>query len=255
MTCRGSRRRRALSALALALVFAACGKKGPLRLPEDRPAEEAPALRARVRESSVILAFKVPASRFFPERQESWVLARVLRQAIGSAAVVEAGTIFEAGGFAYGAPLSWTDPGQGPNSSLIYRVEFRDAKRRRRALTSPLTVAWDRVPAAPSTLIAEGGERVVMLSWDGPGGDSEDLRYRVYRWESNQPDPKPVSAEPLGESRFADSRTEPDRDYCYTVRTVIFVQGLEVEGPASPERCARTVSGELPPRQPPGGTP
>lgn len=244
------RRRGVFAALALALVFAACGKKGPLRLSADRPAEDAPALHARVRESSVLLSFKVPEPRFFPERQEKWVLARILRQTGGSAEFFEAGTILEPRGFAYGTPLSWTDRERPPKSALVYRVEYRDAERRRRALTKPLRVAWDRVPLAPAALTADGAARVVSLVWDEPG-DAAGVRYRVYRRAPPQPDLKPLFPEPVSGGRFVDARTEPDREYCYTVRGVIVAQGLEVEGPASPEACARATDEELPPRQPP----
>lgn len=246
-----NRRRYALPALALALLLPACGKKAPLRLPEDRPAEQAPALRARVREAAVMLEFRVPNPRFFPERQQRWVLARILRRAAPSAELVEAGAILEAGGFAYGAPLVWIDQGRQPKISLVYQVEFRDADRKRRALTLPVTVAWDRVPRVPSALTAGGGATTVSLTWETPGEDDAQVRHRVYRRELPQPDPLPVTPEPVDGSRFVDSRAEPGREYCYSVRGVLDLQGLEVEGPASPEACARTVSEELPPQQPP----
>lgn len=252
MLRRGSRVRPALAAVALALTLAACGKKGPLRLPGDRPAEEAPALRARVREASVIVDFKVPEPRFFPERQQRWVLARVLRWTPPFNEGVEVGTIFDSGGFAYGAALSWTDAGRPPKSSLVYRVEFRDAERRRRALSPPLAISWDRVPDAPTALIAAGGDGVVSLSWATPRADVAGLRYRVYRRVASQPEPAPVSPEPVPDCRYTDSRTEPGREYCYSIRGVQELPGLEVEGPASPEACAATAAAVLPPRVPPG---
>lgn len=224
-----------------------------MRLPEDRPAEQAPALRARVREASVILDFRVPDPRLFPERQQRWVLARILRRAAQPAEVVEAGAILEAGGFAYGARLVWTDQGQKPKNSLVYQVEFRDAARQRRALTAPVTVTWDRLPGTPSAPTAAGGATAVSLAWEAPGADDAEVRYRVYRREPPQPDSLPVTPEPVDGSRFIDSRTEPGREYCYTVRGVLDLKGLEVEGPASPEACARTTSAEPPPRQPPAG--
>ena len=124
----------------LALSLSGCGKKAPLRLSDDRRAESAPALRARVREGRVTLDFRVPAHRTFPEREDPWVLARILRQTGPSAEVVEAGTILDAGGFVFDSPLNWDDVHPLPKGSFLFRVEFRDGMRRRRALSEPLTV-------------------------------------------------------------------------------------------------------------------
>ena len=77
--------------IGLALLFPACGKKAPLRLVDDRAPLPAPAVHARIREGRVILDFRAPAHRLFPEREEPWVLARILRQSGSSTEVVEAG--------------------------------------------------------------------------------------------------------------------------------------------------------------------
>ena len=156
------------TALALALSLPACGKKAPLRLTDDQTAGQAPAPRARVREGRVTLDFRVPAHRTFPEREDPWVLARILRQAGPAAEAVEAGAILQADGFVFGAPLRWSDQAQPAKSSFIYRVEFRDAARRRRALSDPLTVSWEQVPDAPAHLTAVGHLRSIVLSWAAP---------------------------------------------------------------------------------------
>src|SRR5512137_622672 len=74
-----------VAGVALALSLPGCGKKAPLRLTDDRNAGRAPAPHARVREGRVMLDFRVPAHRMFPEREEPWVLVRILRQAGPSA--------------------------------------------------------------------------------------------------------------------------------------------------------------------------
>ena len=245
--------RTALVALvvALALSGAACGKKAPLRLSDDRTAERAPAARARVREGVVTLDFRVPAHRFFPEREEPWVLARILRQASPSAEVVEAGAILKTGGFAFDSPLTWSDRPLPPQSSFVYRVEFRDALRRRRAVSDPLAVAWGEPPGAPGSLTAVGHLRSVILAWTPAAGAGAETKYRVYRREVAQTLLEQVSPEPVGGSTYVDSRVESDRDYCYLVRAVEFSDTLEIEGPASLESCARPDSGESPPADAP----
>ncbi len=252
---RGSRVAHAIAGLGLALVIVACGKKAPLRLPDSRAPEQAPAVHARVREGQVTLDFRVPRRRLFPEREEPWVLARILRKPESSPEYVEAGAVLEPGGFPFDTPMTWVDQALPPQSSMVYRVEFRDAVRRRRALSDPLTVTWDHVPGAPSMLMVVGGVRVIGLIWDAPAGSAAGISYRVYRRERSRQPAEPVSPELVMENRFVDARVEPGRDYCYTVRSVIIAQALEVEGPASAEECSRPSDEETPPAQPPADDP
>lgn len=235
----------ALAGIGLALSCPACGKKAPLRLSDDRIAEHAPALRARVRDGRVTLDFRVPAHRFFPEREEPWVLARILRQAATSSELVEAGAILKVGGFAFDSPLTWSDQELPPKSSVIYRVEFRDAVRRRRAVSEPLPVSWDQVPDAPPNLSAVGHLRSIVLNWAAPPGADAGMKYRIYRREMPQERFEPATPELLAAGSFTDSRIEPGRAYCYVVRAVLNAKTLEIEGPASPESCARPTSEEL----------
>jgi len=230
----------------LALSFPACGKKAPLRLTDDRTAEHAPALRARIREGRVNLDFRVPPHRSFPEREDPWVFARILRQTAPSSENIEVGAILKAGGFAFGSPLTWSDQAVPPASSFIYRVEFRDAARRRRALSEPLAVSWDQLPGAPTNLTAVGHLRSIVLNWTAPNGAGAGINYRIYRREIAQALFEQASPDPLTDSSFVDSRIEPGRDYCYVVRAVLNAKALEVEGPASPESCSRSATEELP---------
>lgn len=243
---------RVAAAISLALSLAACGKKGDLRLPNDVPQGRAPTPHARVREGRVILDFRVPSPRIFPEREEPWVLVRILRTAASSAEAVEVGALFEKEGFAFDAPLTWSDQALPANSAFSYRLEFRDAARRRRALTEPLPVAWDRLPEAPSGLTAGGGEGAIILTWEKPQGVSEELRYRVYRRISSIAAFASIRPSPITENRFVDSRVDAGNAYCYIVRALFLVRGLEVEGPASAEVCAHPAVYAPPSPRPPG---
>lgn len=239
-----------LRAVAAALLLlGACGKKAPLRLPDSRPAEKAPLPRARIRESRVTLEFRVPAHRLFPEVEEPWILARILRRPDSGAEWTEVGAILEREGFAFGAPLAWADEAQPPGTAVVYRVEFRDAMRRRRAVSEQLRVAWVSVPGAPLALSAAGTERAVALSWAAPLGVS--VRFRLYRREAAEPSAAPLFSDAVAPSEFVDSRVEPGREYCYTVRAVLQEKEVEVEGPQSPEACARTEGPPPPPARPP----
>jgi hypothetical protein len=193
----------------------------------------------------VTLDFRVPAHRLFPEREESWVLARILRQASSASEIVEAGAILKAGGFAFDSPLTWSDQVQPPKSAIVYRVEFRDAGRRRRALSEPLAVSWDQVPDAPPSLTAAGHLRSIVLNWTAPDAAGAGVKYRIYRREKSEALFEQAATDPVNESRFVDSRIESGREYCYVVRAVLNARPLEVEGPASPESCSRAAAEEL----------
>jgi predicted small lipoprotein YifL len=236
-----------VGAALLALAPAACGKKAPLRLPEDRPALEIAAPTARVREGQVTLDFLVPRHRLFPEREDPWVLARVLRASgAPGAEAVEVGAVLEPGGFAFEAPLAWTDREQPPGV-YVYRVEFRDKVRRRRALSAPVRVSWERTPGTPQDLAAEGATRSVALRWVAPGGADEATRFAIYRREPPATAFTAISPEPVAGSGYQDSRVEPGREYCYAVRAVLTAGGVAVEGAATPEACARPVAEQPPP--------
>ena len=252
-----TRVRRALFVAGIGVVLSlpACGKKSSLRLVDSQVAEHAPPLRGRIREGRVILDFLTPAHRTFPEREEPWVLARILRRAASSSEFVEMGAILKSGGFAFDSPLSWSDQELPLKSSFVYRVEFRDAVHHRRALSEPLAVSWDRVPAAPSNLTAVGHLRSIVLSWAAPPGDGTAISYRIYRREKTQAQFAEALPDAVIESGFVDSRIETGRDYCYVVRGVLDAKAIAVEGPASPESCSRSAAEDLPGEQPPAPAP
>jgi hypothetical protein len=239
---------RAAVAVALAVpLLAACGKKAPLRLPDERAAERAGVPRVLVRDGHATLEFAVPGRRVFPEREEPWVLARVLRRQGAGGEFVEAGTILEAGGFAFEAPLTWRDDAAAV-PPLAYRVEFRDAQRRRRALSEPVEIPVAGAAGAPAGLRVSGDDRAVHVSWSAPEGADAAVRYRVYRRDAGGD----AAAEPLGPAPAAalslvDSRVSAGREYCYRVRAVAGPDAVQVEGPFGDEVCVRAEDATAPP--------
>lgn len=243
-----------LAGLILAAGLPGCGKKAPLRLPEDRKAEEAPLPRAGVREGRVTLEVRVPRHRLFPEREDPWVLARILREKAGAAGSrVEAGAILETGGFAFGSSLSWSD-GDLPAGSYVYRVEFRDGARRRRAVSGPVAVAWELIPRPPQRLSAVGSTRSIALAWEAPDAGPGTL-FAIYRREPPALAETRVAPEPVTGGSHVDSRVEPGREYCYSVRAVLTVNDVPVEGAAAPEACARAAAEAPAPARPDGTAP
>ena len=245
---RGPRRAALAGAAAIfAIVLAgapACGKKGPLRLPDQRPPEHADTPRAAVSGGRLTLSFKVPAHRVFPEREEPWVLARILRREASGKEFVEVGTILEGRGFGFGEPLAWSEEAQTAGTSA-YRVEFRDGARRRRALSNPVEVIWQVPPDAPTALTATGDDKGVELTWKGPAGATGAIRYRIYRRQTGGGEAENLTPDPVPAERHTDTRVVASRVYCYVVRAVLGAPA--VEGPAGPEVCVRTEDATPPP--------
>lgn len=241
------RAERACAAAAVAVIVACapgCGKKGPLRLPDQRVPERAATPRASVREGRLTLEFKVPSHRVFPEREEPWVLARILRRQ--GKEFVEVGAILERDGFAFSAPLTWSEEAPGAGATA-FRVEFRDGARKRRALSEPVEVVWEPSPGAPGSLGATGDDRAVALAWSAPAGAAAGTRYRVYRREVPDGPVESLTPEPVAALRHTDSRVQPLREYCYLVRAVLGAPALAAEGPPSAEACVRTEDVTPPP--------
>ena len=99
-------------------------------------------------------------------------------------------------------------------------------------------------------MTATGHLRSIVLHWTAATGAGGGVAYRLYRREPGQEQFEPATPDTVADSAFVDSRIETGRDYCYVVRAVQIVRGLEVEGPASPEICSRSASDELPPAAP-----
>jgi predicted small lipoprotein YifL len=244
---RGAARAGATVAVALVLAVAGgCGKKAPLRLPDQRPAERAATPRLSVREGQITLDFSVPAHRVFPEREDPWVLARVLRRDAPAREFLEVGTVLQRDGFAFEAPVSWSEAARIAGASA-YRVEFRDAARRRRALSDPVEIAWQPPPGSPMELTASADDHAVALAWGAPAGAAAGTRYRVYRRDPPDGKPERLTPEPLEGPRYIDSRVRPAREYCYRVRAVLAAPAAELEGPPGAELCVRTDDVTPPP--------
>ena len=119
--------------------------------------------------------------------------------------------------------------------------------RRRRAISEPLSVSWDQVPDAPQSLTAEGHLRSIVLDLGGADrGRRRESATGFTGGRRSQALFEQAAPELVTAGSFIDSRIEAGRDYCYVVRAVLNAKTLEIEGPASPESCARSASEESP---------
>jgi hypothetical protein len=120
---------------------------------------------------------------------------------------------------------------------------------RRGVLSTRVAMPLVPPPPPPGDLRLTYDEKAITVSWApvaAPTGTAK-YAYSVYR-----PDPlQMLSDKPLTETRFADPSVEWEKERCYEVRAVATVEGVRIEGAASPARCV-TLHDTFPPEPPTG---
>lgn len=233
-------------ACALACALAGCGKKAPLRLPEQRPPAQVGTFRARIRDRNVSLEFHIPKRRLFPEQETPWSFTRILRRDGPGGDFVEVGTLVDADGFEFGTKVQWTDAGREPGIAYTYKVELLKQDARTRAVSPPLEVLWKEEPPPPAALAAAGAEGSILLTWEPPAA-GRGAGFIVARRPEGNPREEPLTRTPVAEGRYLDAAVAVNRTYCYRVRSVTSTPAVDVEGSPSAEVCATTTDRTPPP--------
>jgi hypothetical protein len=118
-----------------------------------------------------------------------------------------------------------------------------------------LTVTWTPPPEAPVAQQPAAGD---VLPARQIGGSAPTTAYNVYdvtpassQTAGEQHQDARLTARPVAEPRFVDTRLEWGAERCYAVRVVRIFDGLSVEGDASPPSCVTPVD-TFPPKPPTG---
>jgi hypothetical protein len=146
-------------------------------------------------------------------------------------------------------PVAPTETRAHPGGTLVYVVRTRASKKRASGDSNAVSVRMYPVPEAIAKLEARVTEPAIELSWTAPtrtsGGDplSGFSGYRIYRGELD-----PASAEaaatdfskakwksplallaPSDENAYSDTLFDFGKTYAYIVRSVVLVEGSELE--------------------------
>ncbi|MGE3511529.1 MAG: fibronectin type III domain-containing protein [Vicinamibacterales bacterium] len=133
---------------------------------------------------------------------------------------------------------------------------------RRGTLSEPVAVTLGEAPPAPGAPSLAYDETAITVSWPplaGPAAeDAAAPGYHVYDLSPPANGVEPVDARrltdaPLDQPRFQDTRVAWNEERCYAVRAVRTIEGLAVEGDASPTRCT-TLKDTFAPAAPTGVT-
>jgi hypothetical protein len=110
-----------------------------------------------------------------------------------------------------------------------------------------ITVQWTPIAERPSTLAppADG-----LLPSTAIGEPAMRVAYNVYD-TTQKPAPAKLTASPVGETKYADTRIAWGEERCYTVRAIEILGELTVESDAPPPEC-RTLKDTFPPAPPAG---
>ncbi|MBI4638340.1 MAG: fibronectin type III domain-containing protein [Candidatus Rokubacteria bacterium] len=264
---------RRLWALVLAaLVFGACGKKGPPVAPELRAPRPVSELTGVVRVDWIELAWANPHRRVDNTRLRDLPVARVYRvdddgRGDPKPAVLAGGRV---AGYTEVSRLDLAAPATGgaaPSPAFVDRQGLAYGRRYTYVIVtadslgrvSPparVSLTFVATPEPPSDLVAEAGEGLVHLRWEAvrwlvDGSIArESVAYEVLRAGDPAGPLEPVTQAPVAVTWLTDRGLENGRTYSYAVRAVQRPKGTLVRGEPSP-RVAVTPVDTTPP-SPPG---
>jgi len=244
------------------LISAGCGAPGE-PVPPSTPVPMAiKDLTARQAGDGVELSFTLPASSVSGEKLPAPPAVEILRGAVksdGSAdpqslkvvytipsALVES---YRAdGGVRFTDPIAPEQTKLHPGSAVAYAVRTRASQKRASADSNLVTLRVFPVPAPIASVEARVTESGVELSWPAPASAAGEpasaiTEYRIYRSEVHPAAPASRAQElPAGKpeshaallasseiNSYRDTSIVYDHTYVYTVRSVIRVEGNELE--------------------------
>ena len=166
-------------------------------------------------------------------------------------------------------PISAEETKAHPGATYAYLVRTRLSKKRASGDSNVVTARLFPVPQPISSVQSQVTETAVNLSWPAPtqtsGGDalSTISGYRVYRGEIDRQTPAPASKDlspvhwisplallgPSTTNSSSDTQFDFGKTYVYVVRSVISVEGNEVESDNS-EPVTVTPVDTFPPAAP-----
>jgi hypothetical protein len=245
------------------LISAGCGAPGEPVAPTPTVPVAIKDLEAHQAGDGVELSFTLPSNSISGEKLAGPPAVEILRGAVkpdGSADAKSFRLVYTIPGavvesYRGGERVRFTDPiapeetKVHPGGAVAYLVRTRASQKRASGDSNAVLVRVFPVPAAIASVAARVTESGVQLTWTEPSGTAAEspvnviTSYRIYRSEIH---PSALASPPQGfspgklESRatlLASSETNSYRDtsavfdhtYAYVVRSVIWVEGNEVE--------------------------
>jgi len=266
-----SRPPRGLAALALlGLALTACGKKGPPVTPEQRLPTPPVGLQASVDESSILVTWTNPTTRFDGTPLKDLKAAKLYRREDSDGrppkpAMLSAGRVvgydeiatirLDSPGPAtvQGGTVQWVDrQGLVLGHQYVYVVTAIDALGRSSPPSERRAITFLAAPKPPGGVQARPGNHQVTLRWDAPAEFTDgspvtgELRYLVLRGTGSEGPLSVITREPLAATSYTDTGLENDAEYRYAIRVVRVDPRATVSGALSPAVAATPIETEPP---------
>ena len=271
--------------ISIFLVGGGCGAPGE-PVPPSPPVPVAVSdLAAHQSGDGVELVFGLPAKSISGEKLLAVPAAEIVRGSLKANGAADSksfrvvytipsalvGNYLSAGHVHFTDPISSDETKAHPGATYAYLVRTRLLKKRASADSNVVTARVFPVPQPISSVQFQVTETAVNLTWPAPtqtsAGDplSAVSGYRVYRGEIDPHAPAPTSKDlsathwiaplallgPSTTTSFSDTQFDFGKTYAYFVRSVITVQGNEIESGDS-EPVTVTPLDTFPPAAPQG---
>jgi hypothetical protein len=267
------------------LFSAGCGAPGEPTPPSPPVPAAIKDLAARQAGDGVELSFTLPSRSISGERLAATPAVEILRGAIKADGLADAksfrvvytipGALVESyraeGRMRFTDPLAPEETKLHPGGAVVYVVQTRASQKRASSVSNAVSLRVFPVPAAIASLEARVTESAIEITWPVPAnaaaGESAPAitSYRVYRAEihpsasgsspqASVPGKTESNATMLGSTEtnsYRDTAFVFEQSYLYVVRSVIQVEGQELESSDSqPVRV--TPRDTFPPAAPQG---
>ena len=219
-----------LAALALlGLALAACGKKGPPVIPENRLPAPAAGLRALIDEGAIQVSWTNPATRFDGTPLKDLIEVKLYRrednddsplkpamlsggQVVGYDEIATIRLDSPAPATVASGTVRWVDrKGLVLGHRYVYVVTAIDSLGRSSPPSERRAITFLAAPKAPPSVHASRGDRQVALTWDPPteftdgSPVSGQLGYLVLRGGGSAGPLSLITPEPLTAARYTDT--------------------------------------------------
>lgn len=268
------------------IFFAAgCGAPGE-PVPPSPPVPVAVAdLAARQAGDGVELVFTLPSKSVSGEKLTTTPAVEILRGGLKPTGAADSKSFrmvdtipgalvwnyLTAGRIRFVDPISAEETKAHPGASFSYLVRTRLSKKRASADSNVVTARLFPVPQPVSAVHIEVKETAIELSWPAPTQTSAGdplpavAGYHIYRGQIDSHVPVPTGKNlaqthwisplallgPSSASNYSDAQFDFDKTYVYVVRSIIAVEGSEIESDDS-EPATVTALDTFPPATPQG---
>jgi len=239
-----------LGALCLVLAsLAACGRKGPVRLPLAALPQAPTQFAIDQQGNDFLLSWTIPAHNQDGAAAEDLNGFRVYRLVYNAAdgcptcrdpdqVVVDLHLLRPDPGVRIDKRFYWRDAAVAPGTGHSYRVVPVTVGRQEGDGVAAFR-SYQIPPPAPATLTAEAGDRQVKLAWTAPAilpSGMQLIGYNLYRrQEAGSYPPIPLNAEPRREPSLIDLAVEGGRPLAYRVTILVRSGDQLLESAPSPE--------------------